>query len=86
MRLALGDPVVASLQAPADPPPNYGARVEVPVTRAIVSFWVPAVIDLETNIWTVTLESPVEVGDYLLVWRSGSNEEVPEVFVPLMVS
>jgi hypothetical protein len=76
--------------------PNIGARVEVPHTRAIVSFWQPAVTEDNGSTWAVTLESPPDVGDYLLVWRSADPDgaqayapqgpypdETYEVFVPL---
>ena len=40
------------------------ARVEVPVTRAIASYWRPAV--LGALVWAVTLEAPLLAGDYNL--------------------
>lgn len=89
MRIAVGDPVLAYLLAPADPPPNMGARVEVPYTRTVVSAWQVAVLEDTGNAlrWVVSLESPVAAGDYNLVWRDGGPEPPAsgEVFVPLMV-
>lgn len=87
MRVPLTDDVVvAQLQAPAAPPANMGARIEVPYTRAIVSYWRPAVLDEVTNIWSVELERPVDAGDYLLVFRTGDPEPPEmEVFFPLFV-
>ena len=88
MRIGLGDPVSAWVYAPADPPPNMGARVEVPYTRAIATAWAPATLeDTGTTLrWVVELASPVTAGDYLLVWRDGGPEPpVTEIFIPLMV-
>jgi hypothetical protein len=63
-----------------------GARIEVPYTRAIVSYWREAVKDVETGVWTVEIESPPGAGDYLLVWRTGDPEPPEyEVFFPLHV-
>lgn len=88
MRVALGDPVVAWVYAPASPPPNMGARIEVPYTRAIATAWVVAeLVDAgDTLRWEVELESPVAAGDYLLVWRTGDPEPPAlEIFIPLAV-
>lgn len=87
MRVALTeDVVVGQLQAPADPPANMGARIEVPYTRAIVSYWRPAELDPETHVWTCELERPINAGDYLLVFRTGDPEPPEmEVFFPLFV-
>jgi hypothetical protein len=75
--------------------PDIGARVEVPQTREIVSFWRPATSEDGTT-WSVTLDSPPEPGDYVLVWRSGAPDGTQsyapmgpfpdptyEIFVPL---
>jgi hypothetical protein len=83
MQVPLGAPLVAELPALDPPQAAYGARVEQPVTRAVVSYWRRAVLGEDG--WTVTVESPVKRGSYVLVWRSGANAEVPEVFVPLFV-
>lgn len=88
MRIGLGDPVAAWLTAPADPPADMGARVEVPYTRAIACFWQPATLEDtgDSLRWVVELEPPVQAGDYNLVWRDGGPEPpILEVFVPLMV-
>jgi hypothetical protein len=79
---ALGSDVVATLPAIEPPPPRMGARIEVPITRAIASAWRPAVLD-ETG-WTATVESPAAKGEYLLVWMddSGGNEQ----FIPLFIT
>lgn len=88
MRTALGAPVAAWVFAPADPPPNMGARIEVPYTRAIATAWAPAaLVDTgDTLRWEIELESPVTAGDYLLVWRTGDPEPPDlEIFIPLAV-
>src|SRR4051812_39912425 len=79
--------------------PHIGARVEAPHTRAIVSAWQPAVTDDNGTTWEVTLESPPDLGDYLLVWRTGDPDGTQayapqgpypdatyEVFVPLFTT
>lgn len=64
---------------------GLGARVEVPVTRAIASAWQPATLVGDT--WTVTLDRPLDAGDYLLVWRTNDPEPPDyETFVPLAVT
>jgi hypothetical protein len=77
MMVTVGQEFTAELAETAIP--NIGARVEVPHTRAIVSFWQPAVTEDNGSTWEVTLESPPDVGDYLLVWRSGDPDGVQAV-------
>lgn len=88
MRSTLGQPVISTLPV-VGPPPAYGARIEVPITRAIASYWVPAVLTdatAETDAyWTVTIESPVAAGEYLLVWMTPDSAEPLEVYEPLFV-
>jgi len=89
MLAALGSDLVATLVAPGVLPAfPVGARVEVPVTRAIVAYWRAAAYDSETGVWTVDFsDSPLLVGEYNLVWRdSGPEPPEFEVFVPLAVS
>lgn len=82
MRVIAGQLFESSLIAPAGDLTNLGARVEVPVTRAIVSYWRPAI--LSGSVWTVSLEAPVNPGEYNLVWRNGEVEPVSfEAFLPL---
>lgn len=84
MRVIAGQPFESSLIAPAGDLTNLGARVEVPFTRAIASYWRPAV--LSGSVWTVSLDAPVSSGDYNLVWRNGDVEPVSfESFIPLFV-
>jgi len=89
MLAALGSDLVATLVAPGVLPAfPVGARVEVPVTRAIVAYWRAAAYDSETGVWTVDFsDSPLLAGEYNLVWRdSGPEPPEFEVFVPLAVS
>lgn len=87
MQVTLGADVVATLVAPGVlPAATMGARIEVPITRAIVAYWRPAAYDEETGLWTVVVESPVALGDYNLVWRTNDPEPPElEVFIPLGV-
>lgn len=84
MEAVVGQPFTTTLIDPAGSHPDLGARIEVPVTRAIVSAWVAA--SLDGSVWTATLEAPVTPGEYLLVWRDGGPEPpVFETFLPLIV-
>lgn len=70
---------------------DMGARIEVPVTRAIVSFWRRATLvgdplSVEGQSWYVALQAPPAPGEYNLVWRSGDPEPPAyETFIPLTV-
>jgi hypothetical protein len=84
----VGQPVVATLVDPGSllQGEQLGARIEVPVTRAIVSYWRLAVFDGGAT-YTVTLDSPPDPGAYELVWRTGDAEPPAyETYVPLFVS
>lgn len=71
-----------------------GARVEVPYTRAIASFWQLATIIEGVDglgnpalFYQVDLDPPPVAGDYLLVFRTGDPEPPDvELFYPLMVT
>lgn len=74
----------ATLVDPAGDITYLGARIEVPVTREIVSFWREATLTGAT--WSVDIEAPIDPGDYLLVWRTGDPEPPDyETFIPLHV-
>ena len=64
MYVAAGAPFTATLVDPGGLTPpgvNLGARIEVPVTRAIVGNWVPA--QLSGIVWSVDLDAPpLQVG------------------------
>jgi hypothetical protein len=87
VQATLGSDVVATLVAPSVLPTfPVGARIEVPVTHAIVSYWRAAAYDPVTGRWTVVLDSPLSAGEYNLVWRDGGPEPPEfEVFIPLSV-
>lgn len=82
MQSVLGEAVQASIPADAyGGVGTFGARIEVPITRAIASAWHPATL-IDTD-YHVTLESPVAAGDYQLAWMDDLFS-VP-VFVPLTI-
>jgi hypothetical protein len=77
-----GTPFVATFDDPGGLA-YFGARVEVPVTRAIVSYWREA--SLIGSVWTVTLDGPPTPGYFLLVWRTGDPEPPAyEALLPLV--
>jgi hypothetical protein len=60
-----------------------GARIEVPVTRAIVSRWRLAT-PIAGGAWQVALDVPVAAGSYLVAWRTPDPEPPAyEAFTPL---
>lgn len=79
---------------------NLGARIEVPVTRAIVCYWRPAT--RSGIVWSVDLDAPptaprgpgnadplfldaLRAGAFQIVWMDDAAEPVVEIFVPLWV-
>lgn len=85
MQAVAAQPFTTTLVDPAGLTNPLGARVEVPVTRAIVSAYQVAALDGAA--WTVTLDAPLTPGDYQLVWRTNDPEPPEfETFVPLMVT
>jgi hypothetical protein len=68
MQVVVGDPITSTLIDPAGDYDRLGARIEVPITEAIVSPWQDAV--LTGAIWEVTLDPLLEAGDYLLYWMT----------------
>jgi hypothetical protein len=81
----LGEPVESVLAIANGDIERYGARIEVPVTRAIASLWTPASVwDENPAYWYVSIESPVEAGHYELVWMDefGANQ----VYIPLVLA
>jgi hypothetical protein len=86
-QVPVGAQITASL---ADPPGGLygnvlGARVEVPITRAIVSAYQRAT--LSAGVWTVVLEGVLAAGAYNFVWRT-DDAEPPyyEAYIPLSIS
>lgn len=85
MQAVLGQPIIATLPSPPGLTGGLGARIEVPVTRAIASAWEPALLD--ADMWMVTVESPLTAGDYQFVWRTDDAEPPEyEAFIPLTVT
>lgn len=84
MQATANETFTATLVDPAGDITYLGARIEVPVTRAIVSYWREATLSGAT--WSVDIEAPIAPGDYLLVWRTGDPEPPDyETFIPLHV-
>jgi hypothetical protein len=71
------------IPTPPGPPAGLGARVEVPVTGAIVTAWGPAQIG--TDWATVTLDAPVLPGMYLIHWMTLGAQSIYDAFFPLGV-
>lgn len=83
MQAVVGQPFQATLPAPPGVV-GLGARIEQPVTRAVVAAWRAATLDAGTGVWTVSMDAPVAAGDYELVWRTGDPEPPDyETFIPL---
>ncbi len=78
----------AALVMPAGLVNDLGARIEVPVTRAIVGAWTVATLDTDGVTAIVTLEAPPDPGAYNVVWRTDDPHDPPqyEAFIPLIVT
>lgn len=82
MQVTANEDFTATIVDPNGNVEYLGARIEVPITREIVSYWRPATLD--GLIWTVDIEAPIEPGEYLFVWRTGDPEPPDfETFIPL---
>lgn len=87
MPVVAGSKFTATLIGPGGVTSGVGARVEVPVTRAIVSAFKLAVID-NTGTWTlIDQEAPLTPGSFNLVWMTTRGVEIDPfpIFVPLFV-
>ena len=85
MQAVVSQPFVATLLT-NEGVTGLGARIEQPVTRAILDAWRPATRDPVTGVWSVTPVAPAAVGDYQLVWRTNDAEPPSyEMFIPLTV-
>lgn len=85
MQAVAGQPFTTTLIDPAGISDTLGARVEVPVTRAIVSAYQLGTRD--GALWSVTLDGPIDPGEYMLVWRTNDPEPPAfEAMLPLFVS
>lgn len=58
-----------------------GARVEEPITHAIISAYHQATLNGST--WTVTLDSPLQAGSYDLVWMTPDSPPSYIAYAPL---
>lgn len=83
MEVAVNTPIDTAIADPAGGYRDLGARVEVPVTRAIASYWRPGT--LNGSMWMTTLDPVVQTGDYLVVWISPYDPPDVEIFIPLTV-
>lgn len=87
MQQVAGQPFTAKLAAHLDAI-GVGARVEVPVTRALVAEWRPAALTEPPAAlaWDVPFGDGIVLpGEYQLVWRPDGDPPAFEVFVPLTV-
>ena len=85
--------MTVTIPLPAGPPTNLGARIEVPVTRDVVSARQAAVLvprlvgayDEQRTLMEVTavLASPEAAGEYLVAWVSDDGYSA---FQPLTVT
>ena len=83
MPVAAGSQFTAYLPDPGGPAVGVGARIEVPITRAIASMFVLAT--LNGSMWQAVLNAPGTSGDYQIVWMTGANPEPYPfpIYVPL---
>jgi hypothetical protein len=84
MAVAAGTQFTAYLADPGGRTAGVGARIEVPVTRQIVSAWVAGTLD-NTGMWSAVLDAPAQAGDYLIVWTTNQPTDPPPfpIFVPV---
>jgi len=87
MSVAAGTSFTAYLADPGGDTVGVGARIEVPVTRAIVSMWVAGSLD-DTGMWSAVLEAPTTPGEYNIVWMTSAATDPPPfpIFVPLVAT
>ena len=78
MSVAAGTQFTAYLADPGGDTTGVGARIEVPVTHAIVSMWVAGTL-ATSGMWSAVLDAPGEPGEYLIVWMTGGATQ-PDPF------
>lgn len=90
--MSVSAPIVAgglfttAIPTPPGPPPLLGARVEVPVSAAIVSSFQPASIPQPDGSQAfVTLEAPLSPGQYIIHWMTNGPTSTYDTYVPLVV-
>ena len=98
MYVAAGQPFTATLIDPGGfEHLLLGARIEVPVTRAIVGYWMAAT--LSGYVWSVTMDAPpaqsanpgydpvlddaLAAGEFQIVWMDNLGPPTVEIYVPL---
>jgi len=85
MQVEVGQNITSQLIDPAGDFDRMGARVEEPITEAIISPWQDAL--LSGGVWTVTCDSildPPGPGDYLLYWMT--PDDPPSFRTPLPIT
>jgi hypothetical protein len=86
LRVSIGQGITSQLIDPAGDYSRMGARVEEPITEAIVSPWQDAT--LSGGVWTVTCDGildPPGPGDYLLYWMTPDDPPSFRTPLPLTV-
>lgn len=91
MPVIAGASFTTTLISPGGINSGVGARVEVPVTRAIVSMFELAVLSaVDGFTWTATLYAPMLAGEYNIIWMTTAPDEAQPgpfpIFVPLFVA
>jgi hypothetical protein len=91
MQVQIGQDITSQLIDPAGSYDRMGARVEVPITGAIISPWSDAT--LSGGVWTVVCDGVIDPpgpGDYLLYWMTPDDppsfrEPLPLTVVPVSI-
>jgi len=81
MQVTVGDTITSTLIDPAGGFDRLGARIEVPITEAIVSPYQDATLDGVT--WTVTLDPLLNPGDFLLYWMTPDSPPTYREPIPI---
>lgn len=87
MTVAAGTQFTAYLADPGGDVVGVGARIEVPVTRAIAGAFVAGTLD-DTGMWSAVLDAPSTAGEYNIVWMTTQPvDPFPfPIFVPLVAA
>lgn len=86
MQVQIGQDITSQLIDPAGDYARMGARVEEPITEAIISPWQDAA--LSGGVWTVVCDAildPPGPGDYLLYWMTPEDPPLFRTPLPLTV-
>ena len=84
MSVAAGTQFTAYLADPGGDTVGVGARIEVPVTRQIITAWVAGTLS-DTGMWSAVLDAPQQAGEFLIVWMTGGATQPDPfpIFVPV---